>query len=190
MQGELQVLEGEIESAATPEMMGTSLKKLVILVRGLVLVNAITIPVIGMLQHELLGYMAFGLLVISTLVNVTTLLSYGCSPRDLRFAKHLWVGVAVAILGFTFYLWHREQHGDIALILVWAMYIHTFPVSTIVSYCLAGVSYWLCEFCRGALKVGYAYIAAVWLLYFVTGYLQWFRVIPALRRIFVTARKQ
>jgi len=154
------------------------LGKALIVAWGLALLILIGLPLLGYLQQDFLGHLAFGFLISSALLNLSIIISYKVECGSTQIAKGGWVGLGVVILGFTLYLFDGQPNSDIAVFLGWAMLVHSFPSSLIVSALIAGISYFLNALAPEIIRVGYIYLCTVWMVSFVAGYFQWFKVIP------------
>lgn len=158
----------------------TGLGKVLMLLWGFALLTLICFPLLGFLQNELSGFLAFGFMLSSALLNLSIIISYKIKSGSLQIAKAGWAVLGVVILGFTLYRFDGRPNSDIAVFLGWAMLVHSFPVGLIVSLLFAGISYVLYNVFSINMMVGYLYLLVVWLIFFAAGYVQWFKLIPSL----------
>lgn len=156
----------------------TGLGKALVLLWALALLLLIGLLLFGCFYNEIFGNMAFGFLLISIVLNTSIIISYKVENGSLQIVKACWSVISVLILGVTFYFFDGKPNSDIAVFLSWAMLVHSFPISLIVNLHFAGISYLLYNAFSVNMKVGYLYLFVVWLVFFISGYFQWFKLIP------------
>ncbi len=144
----------------------------------LALVIFIAISVAGLFQGEFLGSLAFVVLPVAILLNVSILLAHHVENGSVGIAKAAWIGIAVVALLVTLYGFDGETSSDIWIVLTWSMLVLSFPASLIVS---------LVHMALGAgfsitIKTSYLSLAIEWAAYFILGYWQWFVLLPWLWR--------
>ena len=72
-----------------------------------------------------------------------------------------------------------DQKSDIVILLFWGMYILTFPICIITNLLIAAVAYYEISYLSYFLSgVSYVSLFCYWLFFFITGYFQWFKIIP------------
>jgi len=140
------------------------------------LVTFIAVSVTGLFQGEFLGSLAFVVLPVAALLNVSILLAHHVENDSVGIAKAAWIGIAVVALLVTLYGFDGKTGSDIWLVLTWSMLVLSFPASLIVS---------LAHMALGAglsitTKTSYLSLAIEWAGYFALGYLQWFKLTPYL----------
>lgn len=170
------------------QIVRTGMGKALIVLWVLALLSLISLPILGIFQHELLGNLAFGFLLSSALVNISIIVSCKVSRESVQLAKGGWLLLGVIILGFTLYHFDGKKNSDVSIFLVWAMLVLSFPVSLVINLFFAGISYLLDNLFPGAIKVEYTYLFIVWLMFFLAGYFQWFKLIPFFLAKFQRAR--
>lgn len=170
------------------QIVRTGMGKALIVLWVLALLSLISLPILGIFQHELLGNLAFGFLMSSVLVNISIIVSYRVSRESIQFAKREWLLLGVIILGFTLYNFDGKENSDVSIFLFWAMLVLSFPVSIAINLLFAGISYFVDNLFFGAIKVGYTYLFIVWFMFFLAGYFQWFKLIPFFLGKFQKAR--
>lgn len=94
----------------------------------------------------------------------------------MKIIKALWFGLAIVVLAITLYGFDNKSNSDIWIVLTWFMLALSFPAGLLVS---------LLHMCLGevfsiTVKTTYFSLALEWLIYFVIGYLQWFKLVPYL----------
>ena len=137
-------------------------------------------PVVGALTGGTLrANFAFALLVMSVLLDLAVMSSYGSSLKMQQFARKTWLVVAVVCLAFAQYLLtlnYTDANKAADTVLIPSMLILTFPagilsLGMIILYSIVLLPH------RGVNSLD---VALIWLVFFVVGYLQWFKLIPLL----------
>ena|SRR2546426_11405020 len=108
--------------------------------------------------------------------------------RTYSVTKITWIALCVLVLLVSYYFGAQERHGKHELstaILVWGMLVLSFPGGWLVLYLVVGVGYLLAlvfdrETTMPELYDFIIFPLLLWLAYFVVGYLQWFKLVPAL----------
>src|SRR5687767_14070279 len=141
---------------------------------GIVAVAMIFLP-----HVDARGNVAFALMLIGILANASVLFSYGGSPRVQKISQATWIAMAFACLAFCLYLVILgppgvEKSADVVLIT--QMFVITFPAGIVALFAVMLYSMGFLE----ARAAGAVELFACWLLFFALGYLQWFRLTPAL----------
>lgn len=153
---------------------------LVLLCVSSALVVGLGFPVAGVLTGGTLrANFAFALLVIAVLMDLAVLSSYGSSLRMQQVARAAWLIVAIICLAFAQYLLslnYTDAHKAADTVLITSMLILTFPggilsLGLIILYSIVLLPH------RGVNSLD---VALIWLLFFVVGYFQWFKLIPLL----------
>lgn len=160
------------------QMNRTGLGKLLLLLWGVVLLSLIASPIIGLLNHQLAGYSAFGFLVSAAALNIAVIISYKVGDSGLQILKTSWLVLGVLMLCFTLYYFDGRPNSDIADFFVWAMLVYSFPSSLLVILLIAGTTYILGSSFPAIVKVSYIYFIISWAAFVAVGYLQWFKIIP------------
>lgn len=142
----------------------------------LALVILIVVSVTGLFQGELLGSLAFVVLPVAALLNVSILLAHHVKNGSVEIAKVSWIGIAVVALLVTLYGFDGKTNSDIWIVLTWSMLVLSFPASLIVS---------LAHMALGAgfsitVETSYLSLTLEWAVYFALGYIQWFKLLPYL----------
>lgn len=142
------------------------------------LVILIVVFVTGLFQGELLGNLAFVVLPVAALLNVSVLLACHVENGSIEIAKVSWIGIAVVALLVALYGFDGNTNSDIWIVLTWSMLVLAFPGSLIVSLAHMALGAGL------AITIGTSYLSLgiEWAAYFALGYLQWFVLVPRLWR--------
>ena len=94
----------------------------------------------------------------------------------------VYVGLTVAVLIVSLMNLGDEAGEGTGTFLAYTMLILTFPLG-LVAYAILAVALYLIYSNTGAwLPFGTAYVLLFWSLLFVTGYLQWFVVLPLVKK--------
>ena len=150
----------------------------------LALVVFIAVSTTGLFQGEFLGSLAFVVLPVAILLNVSILLAHYVENGSVGIAKAAWIGIGVVALLVTLYGFDGKTNSDIWIVLTWSMLVLSFPASLIVSlvHMALGVGFAI------TIKTSYLSLAIEWAAYFVLGYWQWFVLLPWLWRKWKTRR--
>jgi hypothetical protein len=133
--------------------------------------------------EEVRGNLAFAFLVASVLVALTMIPALMIGVRARNASRICWIALSVAIVLFTGYiasLDHPDARQDAGTVFVIAMTVLTFPLGLVVLALSATVSRLLPE---SSLQLQ---LLLAWALFLGAGYLQWWRIVPALLRKFVS----
>jgi hypothetical protein len=152
--------------------------KVLVLLWLIALVILIVVSVTGLFQGELLGNLAFVVLPVAALLNVSILLAHHVENGSVEIVKMSWIGIAVVALLVTLYGFDGKTNSDIWIVLTWSMLVLSFPASLIVSLAHMALDAGLSI----TIKTSYLSLAIEWVAYFVLGYLQWFVLLPWLWR--------
>lgn len=155
-------------------------RALSLLALGMAVVVGIGFPVAGALTGGTLrANFAFALIVISVLVTLAVLSSYGASLRIQKIARIAWLTVAVACLVFVQYILsldYPDAHKAADTVLLITMFILSFPTGGIaIGFTFVYSSLLLSD--RGVNPLD---LAIFWSVFFAAGYLQWFKLVPYL----------
>jgi len=102
-------------------------------------------------------------------------------------AKTLWITVSVIVLAVTIFDSAAPGNRDNDIVMIWLMLLLSFPSA----YAAALAMYEMSRLSHGTLPGAlghYPAFLANWLAFFIVGYLQWFVLVPALVRRYVTPR--
>lgn len=94
----------------------------------------------------------------------------------IRITKTVWICIALFILFVTLYGFDGKPNSDIGVILAWYMLFLSFPAGMIVQL----IHIVLYELFSVTFYTNYPYLVLVWSGFFVSGYLQWFKLLPYL----------
>ncbi len=141
---------------------------------ALMIFNAVSVT--GLFRGELLGSLAFAILPVGILLNISILLAYHVENGSVVIAKAAWIGMAIVALFVTLYGFDGTTVSDIWIVLTWSMLVLSFPSSLIVSLAHMVLDAWPLM----TVKTSYLLLVIEWSTYFVLGYLQWFMLTPYL----------
>ncbi|MBN1378541.1 MAG: hypothetical protein JXA04_04845 [Gammaproteobacteria bacterium] len=88
--------------------------------------------------------------------------------------KIFWVVIALLLLAITLYGYDGEEYSDIWIVFTWGMLIISFPAGLLVSL----IHLILNTVFSVTIATSYISLSLEWAVYFVLGYLQWFKLIP------------
>jgi len=91
--------------------------------------------------------------------------------KKIRF---LWASIAFLVLIITLYSYDGLTNSDIWIFLTWMMLLLSFPAGLLVSlgHMILG------EYFSIGIKTSLVSLSIEWVIYFILGYIQWFKVIP------------
>jgi len=94
----------------------------------------------------------------------------------MKIIKALWIGAAVFVLFVTLYGFDGKPYSDFWILSTWLMLILSFPAGLVVSlvHMALGTGFSI------TVKTSYLSLVLEWVVYFVLGYLQWFKLLPYL----------
>lgn len=166
--------------AAIARVAATRTGKAVVALWLLALVIFIVALVAGLFQREFLGYVAFAVLPVAILLNISIVLAYYAENGSVGITRAAWIGIAVVALLVTLYGFDGKTSSDIWIVLTWSMLVLSFPASLVVSLARMVLPI--------AIETSYVSLAIEWAAYFVLGYWQWFVLLPWLWRKWKTRR--
>lgn len=148
--------------------------KLLIAIWIIIIVNLLFVPLFTYLfnENELLGNMIFSLLIISIFINLANIIIYIFKIKLIFYYMNLilWLTTNVLILiiiTFTYYI-----YGEGTIVFIYLMLIIDFPISFIVSFVFSHME---------ILNMNFAFqIFTPWIVFTLTGYFQWYIIIPRL----------
>ena len=151
-----------------------------ILSLGAALAVGLGFPVAGALTGGTLrANFAFALVVMAILLDLAVVSSYGASLRMQQIVRAAWLAIAMICLAFTEYVLSLSytdagKAADTLLIIV--MFLLTFPAGCIgIALTVLYSSQLLAHRAVNPLD-----LVLLWSFFFVTGYLQWFKLMPYL----------
>lgn len=134
----------------------------------------------GLLQREFLRYVAFTVLPVAILLNISIFLAHYVANGSAEIIKAGWTAIAVVALLVMLYGFDGKTDSDIWIILTWSMLVLSFPASLLVSLVRMVLP----------MAIGTSYLSLVteWAAYFALGHWQWFVLLPWLWRKWKTRR--
>jgi hypothetical protein len=153
------------------------------------LTTFVVILIVGFFEGELLGSLAFSVLPVGVLVNISVVVAYLVENGSERIAKAAWAGVAVITLFLALYAFDGKSSSDIGVFLTWAMLVLAFPSSLLTSLLFTVIAIILEKLSSPAIPTSYPTLVLTWLGFFVIGYLQWFKLLPYLIGKLLTRKK-
>ncbi len=151
------------------------------------LLGIIFFPTLGFFYGEFLGYLAFAVLPVSILINISILIAFHVENGSVLIAKAAWIGMSVFVLFITLTLltFSIGDDADIWEFLAWGMLFISFPFGLLISFLDM-------EWTLGLSKItevsSFPFVTN-WLVYFALGYLQWFILLPWAWRKWRTRRE-
>lgn len=146
----------------------------------------IGLPLVGIFQNEIKGNLAFSLLVCSVLLNLSVIISYKVKTGSEFLSKMMWICLGIIVLGFILFLTYNLTGGsnkEVGIILTYIMLVYSFPISILVSLLFGSIIYISDKYFPFADSVNtYWGIFFIWSIFFIFGYLQWFKLLPSLIR--------
>ncbi len=98
----------------------------------------------------------------------------------MKIIKVLWIALCIVVLCITLYFYDGKPNSDISDFLVWTMVLLTFPLGLVIGLLIGWISFLLYESTGVMSSVSYGMLFIAWLIFFIVGYLQWFKMIPLL----------
>jgi hypothetical protein len=94
----------------------------------------------------------------------------------------LYLGLTILVLIVSLMNLDGQAGEGTGAFLAYSMLIVSFPIGFIIYAVLAVVLYLIHDFSGAYLPFGVVYVLLFWSVMFVTGYLQWFALLPILKR--------
>jgi hypothetical protein len=146
------------------------------------LVIFIAIPVTGFFEGELLGSLAFSVLPIAILLNISIVLAHYVEKGSVAIAKVAWLSIGVVALLIALFAFDGKPNSDIGIFLAWFTLVLAFPISWLVALLLTGVAIAAENLFSTAIPTSYLSLSASWVSFIAAGYWQWFVLFPWLWR--------
>ena len=96
----------------------------------------------------------------------------------------LWIVVSASVLILATVSYHQTHASDVDDLLFWPMLVLGFPLSCL----FVGLYFSILHTLSLNLATSYLELATSWLGFFVTGYLQWFKLVPLVAQKLKTHR--
>lgn len=146
---------------------------------GLTLAILVGTPIITLLSNreELVGNTAFSVLPAAILLDVSIVLAHVVENRSERLARGGWIGLCLVVIVFASAIASSIQpdaHKAAEIFFAYAMLTLSFPIGFLGPFFVSGLDYLLNLEMLGF--YGSNFVA--WLVFFVLGYLQWFKLLP------------
>ena len=100
-----------------------------------------------------------------------------------RLLKIIWVVACVLVLLMAFWFFDGKSNSDTDIFLVYAMNLLTFPIGLICTTLIFYVLKIVYDFFSIQIVSSYLSIFFFWIIFFFSGYYQYFKVLPFLRNI-------
>lgn len=157
---------------------------LTVLTWGAWIIAAVAV-LLGLLSNgeEFRGNLAFSFLVASVLVALTMIPALIIGGRTRDVSRICWVTLSVVVILFTGYLAtldHPDARRDAGIVFVIAMTVLTFPLGFVVMVLGPALSRLLPE------TSPQLQFLLSWALFMAAGYIQWWQIVPALLRRFLS----
>jgi hypothetical protein len=98
--------------------------------------------------------------------------------------KVIWLATAIVILVLTIINYDGKPNSDIEEFLLWTMAAIGFPTSLLGGALILGVAYIWEKALTYSVTASLPWLVFEWLVFVVTGYVQWFYLLPKLWRRF------
>lgn len=129
--------------------------------------------------EDVRGNLAFGLIVASTLSIISIVFAYGTTLIIQNLVRMGWALISLISLVLALYiitLNDPEAYKAADAVLVITMYILSFPISMAITF----IIYIYSMLFMVNRETGITDLIFFWIIFFVSGYLQWFKLIPFL----------
>ena len=90
----------------------------------------------------------------------------------------LWVVTSLGVLATSLYSYDGQPNSDIGVFLAWAMVFLSFPCGLVFAALFAIASIAIESLFGTVIQTSYASISVIWVGFFISGYLQWFWLVP------------
>jgi ABC-type multidrug transport system permease subunit len=91
-----------------------------------------------------------------------------------------WVALCVVLLGISMYHYDLPENKDNAIALTWFMLALSFPSGIVWLFALAPINFLILD--RFSVTNGYLNFFVIWVGFFASSYVQWFVLLPKLRK--------
>lgn len=129
-------------------------------------------------KQELLGNIAFAFLISAAFADAAVIASYWLGDRRFAMSRVVWLLIATVSLAFTLVIASQEVQSapkDASTVLTFIVLVLSFPAGLLAALIVSAMPAWLGQ-------ANMVSLVFIWLLFVLLGYLQWFRLIPALLR--------
>lgn len=141
---------------------------------------------LGLYQNEVAGYFFTGMMAATILANVSVFLSYFAGAKEFKLARAIWISLAFLNLIIAFYAVSPsspKSNSEMGMLIGYPMSFLSMPSGVFASVLFSDVlSTWPQGF--------YLSNTFDWLLFFASGYLQWFLIFPLIGRIFTKMKSK
>jgi hypothetical protein len=141
------------------------------------LILAIIVTSLTINREELLGNVAFSIFPISILLNISIIFAFFVEKGTVKIVKAAWVFINIAVIIFvsSLFIWGGvDGRGDSGIVLAYSMLTLSFPIGNLAAFIISALLY-LINFGESGLYISYL---MDWGVFFVLGYLQWFKLVP------------
>jgi hypothetical protein len=152
------------------------------------LVIFISVPVTGLFEGELLGSLAFSVLPVAILLNISIVLAHFVEKGSVAIAKVAWISIGVVALLIALFAFDGKPNSDIGIFLAWFTLVLAFPISWLVALLLTGVAIAGEKLFSAVIPTSYLSLSMSWLCFIAAGYWQWFVLLPWACRKWKTRR--
>jgi hypothetical protein len=98
--------------------------------------------------------------------------------RVRTIARSVWVFLSFAVLLYCQYAFDGKPNTDSEEVLIILMFILSFPISFVAGAIAVGIAFSYEHLLHAPLQTSRLEILLTWALFFATGYLQWFTLVP------------
>ena len=100
----------------------------------------------------------------------------------VKMSKWIWGASSMSVLLTTLYFYDGKPNSDADILLAYGMLALSFPAGLIISAIVGVAGYVVFSTYGYVVQTSYWSILLTWLIFFVVGYWQWFRLVPWLIR--------
>jgi hypothetical protein len=90
----------------------------------------------------------------------------------------MWIILSLAVLLYSQYVFDGKPNSDSEEVLIILMFILSFPASLVAGAIAVGVAFSYEHLLHAPLQTSRLEMLFTWALFFATGYLQWFTLVP------------
>lgn len=128
-------------------------------------------------RMELLGNIVFSIFPMAVLLNISVVLAFIVEKGTVRIAKLAWVCMSIAVIVFALGVagsGEADAYKSAEIVFAYSMLILSFPISFLAPFVVSAIGY---LFNLDEFGIYISNLVA-WGVFFVLGYLQWFKLVP------------
>lgn len=101
------------------------------------------------------------------------------------YIKIAWLTLCLLVLITTLLNYDGKPNSDVDIFMIWGMLLLSFPFGFLAALALSLFSYIVFEFFEVVIATSIVSIIMIWSVYLMFGYVQWFIILPVLRKKFL-----